>query len=138
MNDCLCTYFSVPLIYVYNVLQNKRRNSASTDHSTNAQSNSAAASIVGLNESSLINFILRRHPQETAVDRLRREYIRTSQDLTVKILKDFLAKKLSYSPPSHFQVSSTRLNCVDSHDVFDTANSTPTQSICLLDSHNSW
>lgn len=60
--------------------------------------------VIGLKKSPLIEFVLRRHPQETAVDRLRREYLRTSQDITMKDLKDFLGKKLSYFPHSDFQV----------------------------------
>ena len=65
----------------------------------------SASSIAGLKESALIDFVLRRHPQETAVDRLKREYIRTSQDMTVENLKVFLGKKLSYVHYPHFQVS---------------------------------
>jgi hypothetical protein len=60
--------------------------------------------IVGLKESPLIEIILRRHPQETAVDRLMKEYIRTSKEMTVEKLKVFLGKKLGYSPYIHFQV----------------------------------
>ncbi|KAL7544251.1 hypothetical protein ACHAWF_007631 [Thalassiosira exigua] len=60
--------------------------------------------IIGLKESSLIEFVLRRHPQETSVDRLRKEHMRTSQYLTVDELKGFLSQKLGYSPPSHFQI----------------------------------
>lgn len=66
--------------------------------------NSPARGIVGLKESPLIEIILRRHPQETAVDRLRKEYIRTSKEMTVEKLKVFLGKKLSYSPHMDFQV----------------------------------
>jgi hypothetical protein len=60
--------------------------------------------IAGLKESPLIDIVLRRHPQETAVDRLRKEYIRTSKEITVEALKIFLGKKLDYSPFLHFQV----------------------------------
>jgi hypothetical protein len=66
--------------------------------------NLPARGIVGLTESPLIEIILRRHPQETAVDRLRKEYIRTSKEMTVEKLKIFLGRKLSYSPYIHFQV----------------------------------
>eukprot|EP01082_Thalassiosira_pseudonana_P010276 g9400.t1 g9400 contig36:494629-496169(-) len=45
--------------------------------------------------------------RETVVERLKREYIRTSQDVTVKNLKMFLGQKLSYFPPSHFQILAT-------------------------------
>jgi len=60
--------------------------------------------IVGLEESTLIEYVVRRHPQETLVDRLDREYLRTSRDLPMHILKKFLGQKLSYQPYSHFQV----------------------------------
>ncbi|EED91804.1 hypothetical protein THAPSDRAFT_268817 [Thalassiosira pseudonana CCMP1335] len=73
-----------------------------TDNTTSRQS-----LITGLQESPLIDFVLRRHPQETVVERLKREYIRTSQDVTVKNLKMFLGQKLSYFPPSHFQILAT-------------------------------
>ena len=63
-----------------------------------------AKSVMGIKESPLIEFILRRHPQETVVDRLKKEYIRTSQDMTVERLKIFLGKKLGHSPYSDFQV----------------------------------
>ncbi|KAL3763989.1 hypothetical protein ACHAW5_007608 [Stephanodiscus triporus] len=58
----------------------------------------------GLKESPLIEIILRRHPQETAVDRLRKEYIRTSKEMTMETLKIFLGRKLGYSPYQHFQI----------------------------------
>lgn len=73
---------------------------ASADNAA-AQANSSTAA--------LIDFILRRHPQETLVDSLKREYVRTSQEMTVENLKVYLGKKLSYSQYSHFQVSSFRL-----------------------------
>lgn len=57
-----------------------------------------------LEESPLVDFILRRHPQEVLVDRLKREYIRTSGDITVLQLKHFLSKKLSFQPYTHFQI----------------------------------
>mmetsp|Transcript_41177 Transcript_41177/g.67605 ORF Transcript_41177/g.67605 Transcript_41177/m.67605 type:complete len:280 (+) Transcript_41177:13-852(+) len=60
--------------------------------------------VIGLKKSPLIEFVLRRHPQETSVDRLKKEYLRTSQDITVKNMKIFLGKKLSYFPYTHFQV----------------------------------
>lgn len=60
--------------------------------------------VTGLKKSPLIEFVLRRHPQETSVDRLKKEYLRTSQDITVKNMKIFLGKKLSYFPYTHFQI----------------------------------
>ena len=59
----------------------------------------------GLEESPLMEFVLRRYPQEKRVERLIKEHIRTSRDITVGTLKIFLAKKLGFSPPSHLQVS---------------------------------
>ncbi|KAL3770251.1 hypothetical protein ACHAWO_009565 [Cyclotella atomus] len=95
-----------------NMQKNKRRNAASAENNTGARANysgaaASSSSIVGLKESPLIDFILRRHPQETVVDRLRREYIRTSQDITVENLKVFLGKKLGYSQYPHFQILTT-------------------------------
>jgi len=56
-------------------------------------------------ESQLVNFVLRRHPQERLVCRLRREYLRTSSDITMLSLKKFLKIKLSYEGDvSDFQV----------------------------------
>lgn len=60
--------------------------------------------IMGLRESNTIEFVLRRHPQETRVDRLKKEFLRTSKDITVDALKKFLSKKLDHYPHSHFQV----------------------------------
>jgi len=47
-------------------------------------------------ESVLIRFVLRRHPQEMLIDRLHREYLRTSKDITMKHLSKFLKEKLGY------------------------------------------
>ena len=58
-----------------------------------------------VSESQLINFVLRRHPQERLVCRLQREYLRTSSDITILSLKKFLKVKLSYEGNiSDFQV----------------------------------
>ena len=57
-----------------------------------------------MKESPMIEIVLRRHPQETQVERLHKEYIRTSNEMTVETLKIFLGKKLSYSPCTDFQV----------------------------------
>ena len=66
---------------------------------------SSPSRVLGLEESSLIEFVLRRYPQESKVDRLLKEHLCTSRDITVETLKTFLAKKLSFSPSSHLQVS---------------------------------
>mmetsp|Transcript_17859 Transcript_17859/g.29244 ORF Transcript_17859/g.29244 Transcript_17859/m.29244 type:complete len:288 (-) Transcript_17859:18-881(-) len=65
---------------------------------------SSPSRVLGLEESSLIEFVLRRYPQESKVDRLIKEHLCTSRDITVDTLKIFLAKKLSFSPPSHLQI----------------------------------
>jgi len=54
--------------------------------------------------SPLVDFIVRRHPMEKAVDRLRKELLRTSKEMRVGQLKRFLGLKLSYEPWSHFQI----------------------------------
>lgn len=66
---------------------------------------SSSSRVVGLEESPLIEFVLRRYPQENKVDRLVKEHIRTSRDITVEALKIFLGKKLRFAPSSYFQVS---------------------------------
>lgn len=66
---------------------------------------SSSSRVIGLEESPLIEFVLRRYPQENKVARLTKEHIRTSRDITVETLKLFLGKKLSFSPSSHLQVS---------------------------------
>lgn len=85
-------------------LSQKKRTSQTPDDMAATNARSPSTFVVGLQESPLIDFVLRRHPQETLVDRLKREYIRTSQDMTISNLKVFLGKKLSYEPHSHFQV----------------------------------
>jgi hypothetical protein len=49
-----------------------------------------------LERSAMINFCVRRHPQETRIDRLNKEVLRTSRDMDLGTLKKFLGKKLSY------------------------------------------
>lgn len=68
----------------------------------------SSSKVVGLEESPSIEFVLRRYPQESKVDRLIKEHICTSRDITVGTLKLFLGRKLSFSPSSHFQVSRLR------------------------------
>jgi hypothetical protein len=60
--------------------------------------------IKNLEDSKLVDFILRRHPREKHVERLHRECIRTSEELTIGHLKKFLGMKLSYKPYYHFQI----------------------------------
>ena len=56
------------------------------------------------NNMNLISFVLRRHPSESMVGRLDREYIRTSCELRVFHLKKFLGLKLQYKKFHDFQV----------------------------------
>eukprot|EP00521_Asterionellopsis_glacialis_P007349 CAMPEP_0195284470 /NCGR_PEP_ID=MMETSP0707-20130614/2654_1 /TAXON_ID=33640 /ORGANISM="Asterionellopsis glacialis, Strain CCMP134" /LENGTH=511 /DNA_ID=CAMNT_0040343819 /DNA_START=115 /DNA_END=1650 /DNA_ORIENTATION=- len=65
------------------------------------------SSITHLKPSELIEFQLKRHPQERMVDRLQRELICMNKYATIKLIKVFLSRKLSYYPPSHFQLLST-------------------------------
>ena len=55
--------------------------------------------------SPLVDFVLRRHPMERVVSRLRKEMLRTSKDIRIGQIKRFLGLKLSYEPWSQFQVS---------------------------------
>ena len=71
--------------------------------------------VKGVEESVFVDIVLKRHPQETTVDRLKREHISTPQDVTVEKLKEFLGQKLGYSPCSDFQVClrvQCNLNCL--------------------------
>ena len=52
----------------------------------------------------MIEIILRKHPQEAQVERLKKEYIRASEDMTIERLKMFLEKKLCHTPHTDFQV----------------------------------
>uniref|UniRef100_A0A7S2H2F0 RING-type E3 ubiquitin transferase n=1 Tax=Octactis speculum TaxID=3111310 RepID=A0A7S2H2F0_9STRA len=53
---------------------------------------------------SLVNFVLRRHPQEIFVGDLDREYLRTTSDLKVMHMKKFLAQKLNQGTQSNFDI----------------------------------
>ena len=52
----------------------------------------------------MIEIILRKHPQESQLERLKKEYIRASEDMTIERLKMFLEKKLCHTPHTDFQV----------------------------------
>ena len=60
--------------------------------------------LVNVRESEIVDLVLRKHNDERHVDRLRKEYLRVSKEITVEVLKRFLGRKLSYSYPAHFQV----------------------------------
>jgi len=64
---------------------------------------SSEPQVAGIEKTTLIDFVLRRHPQETNVDRLAREYMRATGEMPINALKKYLGKKLSYEPYSHFQ-----------------------------------
>lgn len=51
----------------------------------------------------MIEIILRKYPQETC-ERLKKEYIRASEDMTIERLKMFLEKKICHTPHTDFQV----------------------------------
>jgi len=55
-------------------------------------------------EMKLISFVLRRHPQEQLVDKLEREYIRTTSELKIYHLKKFLGLKLNIPEFHGFQI----------------------------------
>jgi len=63
-----------------------------------------APKVTKLHRSSLIQFTLRRHPKEIRVDRLDKEAIKTSKDMTIETIKKFLGKKLSHAPHTDFQI----------------------------------
>ena len=65
------------------------------------------------NEPPRMEIILRRHPQEMAVERLSKEFLRTSQEATIEQLKMFLGMKLDYSPYCDFQVCTVLLLMID-------------------------
>lgn len=60
-----------------------------------------------------MEIILRRHPQEMAVERLSKEFLRTSQEATIEQLKMFLGMKLDYSPYCDFQVCTVLLLMIE-------------------------
>ena len=65
---------------------------------------SPAPKLTKIQRSSLIQYTLRRHPQETRVDRLDKEAIKTSKHMTIATIKKFLGTKLSHTPHTDFQI----------------------------------
>ena len=61
--------------------------------------------IFGLERSTLLGYYLQRHPQERQVERLDKELLRTSKDMTIGSLKKFLSAKLRHAPASDFQIT---------------------------------
>lgn len=79
-----------------------RHGSSSISASTSAQY--PALKIHGLERSTLLGYYLQRHPQERRVDRLDKELLRTSKEMTIGSLKKFLSAKLRHAPASDFQI----------------------------------
>ena len=79
-----------------------RHGSSSISASTSAQY--PAPKIHGLERSTLLGYYLQRHPQERRVDRLDKELLRTSKEMTIGSLKKFLSAKLRHAPASDFQI----------------------------------
>jgi hypothetical protein len=53
----------------------------------------------------LVELELRKHPSESRVARLSREYLRLNGEATIGLLKGFLAKKLSYANRKDFIIT---------------------------------
>ena len=64
--------------------------------SSSSSSSSAGGAVCGI--------MLRRHPKETRVQRLDREYIRTSPKITVHHLQVFLSRKLGWGNSEEFEI----------------------------------
>lgn len=74
-----------------------RTTSATTpNNNSRMEPNQASILLKNMQQSTLVDFILRKHPRERNVDRLLKEYLRTSQDITMSHLKRFLSQKLCY------------------------------------------
>ncbi|GMH69147.1 hypothetical protein TrST_g2291 [Triparma strigata] len=87
--------------------QYSRTTSAPSSSSKRPSSDSASHNAKRRMEASqknLISFVLRRHPRETGVARLDREYIRTSSELKIIHLKKFLGIKLGFERFEEFQI----------------------------------
>lgn len=99
----------------------RRNSSANVCRQFTRQSSASSATslianntgLINVRESEVVDLVLRKHNDEKHVDRLRKEYLRVSKEITIEVLKKFLSKKLSYSYPSHFQV----LALVDENEV---------------------
>jgi len=78
--------------------------SRTANSGSNKNLSKSAAAARGSNDETKIELILRRHPHEINVDSLRKEYIRTTNEMTVHTLKRYLSQKLCYTPHEHFQV----------------------------------
>jgi hypothetical protein len=87
--------------------QSRTTNSGSNKNlSKSAAAARGSSNIIGglKDDETKIELILRRHPHEINVDSLRKEYIRTTNEMTVHTLKRYLSQKLCYTPHEHFQV----------------------------------
>jgi len=79
-----------------------------SNNRTNDSTVHAAPPTLRMEPSPLTELELRRHPQETRVERLAKEWLRLSGEAPVGLLKLFLSKKLSHTPKEEFQIM-TRL-----------------------------
>lgn len=85
--------------------RNKRlRHDGSSSISAVSSTQAQPPKILGLERSTLVGYYLQRHPQERRVDRLDKELLRTSKDMTIGTVKKFLSAKLRHAPASDFQV----------------------------------
>jgi hypothetical protein len=82
-----------------NLGKNKNTNQAINPLEHNPPNNLQKVQTVqihNLQESTLVEFILRKDPRENTVGRLYRECLKVSEDITIGHLKRFLSRKLSY------------------------------------------
>ena len=85
--------------------RNKRlRHDGSSSISAVSSAQAQPPKILGLERSTLVGYYLQRHPQERRVDRLDKELLRTSKNMTIGTVKKFLSAKLRHAPASDFQV----------------------------------
>jgi hypothetical protein len=85
--------------------RNKRlRHDGSSSISAVSSAQAQPPKILSLERSTLVGYYLQRHPQERRVDRLDKELLRTSKDMTIGTVKKFLSAKLRHAPASDFQV----------------------------------
>ena len=73
--------------------------------SASAQAPQPNIRIHNLKESPLVEFILRKDSRENSVDRLYRECLKVSEEITIGHLKQFLGKKLAHEPYADFHIT---------------------------------
>mmetsp|Transcript_11650 Transcript_11650/g.33092 ORF Transcript_11650/g.33092 Transcript_11650/m.33092 type:complete len:208 (-) Transcript_11650:1466-2089(-) len=85
--------------------RDKRLRHGSSSISAASSAQSQPPKILGLKRSTLVGYYLQRHPQERRVDRLDKELLKTSKDMTIGSVKKFLSAKLRHAPASDFQIT---------------------------------